>query len=400
MTQRLLDILVSSFPRLVLYCVQVTIPLTVCIYILSLVLGFLLALIQIQKIPVLKQLARVYVWVFRGTPLIVQMYIIFFGLPSLGITLDAFPSAVIAFSLNYAAYMSETIRAAIQSVPEGQWEAGYMIGLSSGQIMLRVILPQAARVAFPTLFSTLIGLTKDSSLAASITVVEMFKAAQQIASCTFEPFALYCEAAFVYLMLNTVLTLLQSVLEKRLAWKQPKNNLKRSLPAMSIISEINIDAAPENIKKIVADHVAEGHTITAEKRTLLHNAAAFNAVEAGSYALDDELARLIGKRAADFYEYAISQANGCLVCSIYFRNLLKKNGIDFDTFEFTPEEQVLIDYGRAIANDPKHVPEELFTRLKTYFNEEQIVVVTAMGVMMIANNYFNDILDVTPDHLA
>ena len=210
MTQRLLDILVSSFPRLVLYCVQVTIPLTVCIYILSLVLGFLLALIQIQKIPVLKQLARVYVWVFRGTPLIVQMYIIFFGLPSLGITLDAFPSAVIAFSLNYAAYMSETIRAAIQSVPEGQWEAGYMIGLSSGQIMLRVILPQAARVAFPTLFSTLIGLTKDSSLAASITVVEMFKAAQQIASRTFEPFALYCEAAFVYLMLNTVLTLLQS----------------------------------------------------------------------------------------------------------------------------------------------------------------------------------------------
>ena len=193
MTQRLLDILVSSFPRLVLYCVQVTIPLTVCIYILSLVLGFLLALIQIQKIPVLKPLARVYVWVFRGTPLIVQMYIIFFGLPSLGITLDAFPSAVIAFSLNYAAYMSEAIRAAIQSVPEGQWEAGYMIGL-----------------------------TKDSSLAASITVVEMFKAAQQIASRTFEPFALYCEAAFVYLMLNTVLTLLQSVLEKRLVWKQPK----------------------------------------------------------------------------------------------------------------------------------------------------------------------------------
>lgn len=120
---------------------------------------------------------------------------------------------------------------------------------------------------------------------------------------------------------------------------------------MSRISEINIETAPENIKKIVADHVAEGHTITAEKRTLLHNAAAFNAVEAGSYALDDELARLIGKRAADFYEYAISQANGCLVCSIYFRNLLKKNGIDFDTFEFTPEEQVLIDYGRAIAND-------------------------------------------------
>ena len=97
-----------------------------------------------------------------------------------------------------------------------------MSGLSSGQIMLRVVLPQAARVAFPTLFGTLIGLTKDSSLAASITVVEMFKAAQHVSCRTFEPFALYCEAAFVYLMLNTVLTLLQSVLEKQLAWKQPK----------------------------------------------------------------------------------------------------------------------------------------------------------------------------------
>ena len=166
---------------------------------------------------------------------------------------------------------------------------------------------------------------------------------------------------------------------------------------MPIISEINIENAPENIKKIVDDHLAEGHAITAEKRTLLHNAAAFNAVEAGSYALDDELARLIGKRAADFYEYAISQSNGCLVCSVYFRNLLKRNGIDFETFAFTPEEEILIEYGRAIANDPKNVPKELFTALKAHFNEEQIVVITAMGVMMIANNYFNDILDVTPD---
>lgn len=95
MTERLAEILISSFPRLVLYCFKATIPLTVCIYALSLVLAFALALIQVQNVRILKQLARVYVWVFRGTPLIVQMYIIFFGLPSLGITLDAFPSAVI-----------------------------------------------------------------------------------------------------------------------------------------------------------------------------------------------------------------------------------------------------------------------------------------------------------------
>ena len=102
----------------------------------------------------------------------------------------------------------------------------------------------------------------------------------------------------------------------------------------------------------------------------------------------------------DFYEYAISQKNGCLVCSIYFQNLLKKNGIDFENFAFTPKEEILIEYGQAIAEDPKHVPEELFAKLKANFTEEEIVVITAMGVMMIANNYFNDILDVTPDKLV
>ena len=96
---------------------------------------------------------------------------------------------------------------------------------------------------------------------------------------------------------------------------------------MPRISEIDPARAPEAIQKIIADHVSDGHALTAEKRTLLHNAA-----EAGSYALDDELQRLIGKRAADFYEYAISQKNGCLVCSICFQNLLKKNGIDFEHF--------------------------------------------------------------------
>ena len=97
---------------------------------------------------------------------------------------------------------------------------------------------------------------------------------------------------------------------------------------------------------------------------------------------------------------AISQKNGCLVCSIYFQNLLKKNGIDFENFAFTPKEEILIEYGQAIAEDPKHVPEELFAKLKANFTEEEIVVITAMGVMMIANNYFNDILDVTPDKLV
>ena len=165
---------------------------------------------------------------------------------------------------------------------------------------------------------------------------------------------------------------------------------------MAIISEINPETAPASIQKIIADHLAEGHALTAEKRTLLHNAAAFNAVEAGSYALDDELQRLIGKRAADFYEYAISLQNDCLVCSAYFSRLLEKNHLDFATFDFTDDERLLIEYGRAIARDPKHVPEGLMRLMQQTFTEEQLVVITTMGVFMIANNYFNDILNVDP----
>lgn len=220
MSERLWQILASSFPQLISYCVEVTIPLTVCIYILSFALALVLALLQVQRVPVLRQLARIYVWVFRGIPLIALLYLIFFGLPSVGIVLAAFPAAVLAFSLNYAAYMSETIRASILSVPVGQTEAGYTVGLNSAQIMRRIVLPQAMRVAFPTLFGTLISLTKDSALAASITVVEMFKTAQQIAARTFEPFALYCEVALIYLALGTILTIAQRILEKKVRWQR------------------------------------------------------------------------------------------------------------------------------------------------------------------------------------
>ena len=169
---------------------------------------------------------------------------------------------------------------------------------------------------------------------------------------------------------------------------------------MPRITEIDPGKATGRIKALIDEHVAAGHALTGEKRTLLHNAVAFEALESSSYALDDELQRLIGKRAADFFEYAISIENDCIVCTTYFGNLLRRNGIDFETFAFTPKEQVLIDFGRAIAKDPKHVPEEIYSRLKEAFTEEEIVVITTMGVLMIANNYLNDILDVTPDPIA
>ncbi|HEL2058251.1 TPA: amino acid ABC transporter permease [Streptococcus suis] len=217
MTDRLWQLLVDSFVQILVPGLLVTIPLTILSFSIGLLLAIGTALVQIAEIPILKQLARFYIWIIRGTPLLVQLYVIFYGLPSLGLVIDAFPSAVLVFSINTGAYAAETIRASIEAVPKGQLEAGYTVGLSFGQTMRRIILPQAFRVAFPPLSNTLIGLVKDTSLAANITVLEMFMATQQIAARTYEPFALYCEVALIYLFFSTILTKLQAYGEKKLA---------------------------------------------------------------------------------------------------------------------------------------------------------------------------------------
>jgi len=219
MNERLIGILVSSFMKIFIPGIKVTIPLTLLSFAVSLVLGLILAIVQVANIKVLKQISQIYIWIFRGTPLIVQLFIIFFGFPSIGIMIDAFPAAVLAFGLNLAAYNAEVYRAAILAIPEGQLEAAYMIGLSYPQALIRVILPQSFPRAFPSLFNNLISLLKDTSLASSITVIELFTSAQQIAARTYEPFALYLEAAFIYLIFSTLLTMLQSYLEKKLVWK-------------------------------------------------------------------------------------------------------------------------------------------------------------------------------------
>lgn len=224
MSERLLGIIISSFTKILIPGIKVTLPLTILSFAVSLALGLLLALVQVANVKVLKQIAFLYIWIFRGTPLIVQLFIIFFGLPSLGIMIDAFPAAVLAFGLNLGAYNAEVFRSSINAIPEGQLEAAYMIGLSYPKAMAKVILPQAMQVAFPSLFNNLISLLKDTSLAASITVIELFTAAQQIAARTYEPFALYLEAAFIYLIFSTLLTMLQSYLEKKFVWKSKSDD--------------------------------------------------------------------------------------------------------------------------------------------------------------------------------
>ena len=142
---------------------------------------------------------------------------------------------------------------------------------------------------------------------------------------------------------------------------------------MSYISKIDPETAGEKEKEVIRNHLAQGYRLTNEKLTLLHNAEAFKAIEDSSYSLEE---------------------NDCLVCSTYFRKLLKDNGIDFDNFQCTKKEELLISFGRALAKDPKNIPDEIYTELKEEFTEEEIVVITAMGVLMVANNYFNDILKI------
>ena len=211
-----LQLMIDSFWPLLRAGLLFTVPLTLITFVGGIALGFLLALGRLYGPKPLVALVRVYVWLIRGTPLLVQLFLIFYGLPSAGITLDAFTAAVIGFTLNVGAYTSEVIRATLDAVPKGQWEASYSIGMNWFQAMRRIVLPQAARIAVPPLSNTFISLVKDTSLAAAVTVPELFQAAQRIAAATYEPLILYIETAVIYLLFSSVLSALQNKLEARL----------------------------------------------------------------------------------------------------------------------------------------------------------------------------------------
>ena len=187
MTERLAQILADSFFKILIPGITVTIPLTALSFSISLVISVAVALVQFAQVPVLTKLARLYIWIIRGTPILVQLFVVFYGLPGVGILIEPFPAAVLVFSINEGAYGAETIRAALESVPKGQLEAGQCVGM-----------------------------VKDTSLAANITVTEMFMTTQRIVARTYEPLALYLEVGLVYLLFCTVLTRVQAWGEKLL----------------------------------------------------------------------------------------------------------------------------------------------------------------------------------------
>lgn len=216
MSERTLHILTDSFWKILLPGLKVTLPLTVIAFAMALVIAIFVALIQFANVRGLKQIARVYIWIIRGTPLIVQLYLVFYGISGLGYLINPFVCAAFVLAINEGAYCAETMRAALEAVPVGQMEAGYCVGMNYQQIIRRIVLPQAMRTAFPPLSNSLLSMMKDTSLVASITVAEMFMAAQRIVARTYEPLLVYTEVALMYLCFSTILTWLQHLGEKRL----------------------------------------------------------------------------------------------------------------------------------------------------------------------------------------
>jgi cystine transport system permease protein len=193
-----------------------TIPLTVIGFAFGLAIALAAALARMSKNRLLNAPARVYISIIRGTPLLVQLFIIFYGLPQMGVKFPPFVAACLALSLNVGGYAAEVIRASILSVPRGQYEAATTIGMGYAQSMKRIILPQATRIAVPPLSNTLLSLVKDTSLVAVVLVTELFREAQRAASVSGEFLVLYAFAALYYWVVCQLISLGQHRLERRL----------------------------------------------------------------------------------------------------------------------------------------------------------------------------------------
>jgi cystine transport system permease protein len=214
---RIIKILGESLWPILKAGLLLTMPMTVASFAVGMVIAALTAFLRLSKYKPLQKIAELYVWIFRGTPLLVQLFIVFYGLPSVGIRLNAVTSAILAFSFNVGAYCSETIRASILAIPRGQWDAAASLGMNGPRSLRRIIAPQSLAIAVPSLSNSFISLVKDTSLAANITVVDMFMVTQRVAARTNEPMLLYCLAALIYLAFSTILTWAQGLLEAALS---------------------------------------------------------------------------------------------------------------------------------------------------------------------------------------
>jgi cystine transport system permease protein len=193
-----------------------TLVLAVASVIFGAVLGTLVAITRMAKVPVLSQFATLYVSCMRGTPLLVQLFVIYFGLPSIGIQFEPITAGILGLCLTVGAYLSETIRGAINGVEHGQWNAARSLGLTQTQTLRYIVGPQALRLAVPSLSNSLISLIKDTSLVSVIAVSELMLATKEVIATTFQPFPLYLAAAGIYWAMSAFFETLQKKLEVRL----------------------------------------------------------------------------------------------------------------------------------------------------------------------------------------
>ena len=182
----------------------------------GLAIGFPVALLRMAKSRWLRGPSALYVSLMRGTPLLVQIFVIYYGLPGIGVEFTPVTAGILALSLNSAAYLSESLRGAIASISPGQWRASLSLGLSHWQTLGHIILPQALRVAVPSMSNTLISLIKDTSLVSVITVTELMLTTREVIATTFKPLPLYLAAAAVYWCMSLVFEALQRRIEKKL----------------------------------------------------------------------------------------------------------------------------------------------------------------------------------------
>ncbi|VWC87995.1 ABC transporter permease [Burkholderia lata] len=211
-----LQLVVHTLPVMVKGA-MLTLKFAVASMALGLVVGLVVAIMRIGSNRLAASLAQGYVSLMRGTPLLVQMFVVYYGLPDLGITLDPTTAGIFTLTLNAGAYLSESMRGAILGIGRGQWAAAHSLGLTHVQTLRYVVCPQALRLAVPSLGNTLISLIKDTSLVSVITVTELLRSTQEVIAATFQPLPLYLAAAAIYWVLSTLLTRLQGRVETRLA---------------------------------------------------------------------------------------------------------------------------------------------------------------------------------------
>jgi polar amino acid transport system permease protein len=208
---------ISTWWLFILSGAPITVLLSVVSILFATVLAIFGALGRLSRNAYLNGLASLYVSFVRGTPLLVQIFLIFFALPQVGIRLDPIPAGIIALSFNYGAYMTEIFRAGIQAVPIGQTEAGRALGMPERMLFRRIVLPQAFRIVIPAIGNDFIAMIKDSALVSTIAVQELLWHAQRAGTRTFHTLQAYLIAALVYWLLTIVFSFFQERLERRMA---------------------------------------------------------------------------------------------------------------------------------------------------------------------------------------